>query len=80
MSACKNQESWVISKCRSIAGVLFHLHATLLEQPFHKLPVGLGDHGRRQVGEFRLSQILPEAAGLLHVLLKCRRRYLVRFK
>lgn len=49
---------------------MFHLHTTLLEQPLHKLPVGLSDDGGRQIRQFGLSKVLPQAAGFLHVLLK----------
>ncbi len=49
---------------------MFHLHTTLLEQPLHKFPVGLGDDGGRQIRQFGLSEVLPQAAGFLHVLLK----------
>lgn len=56
--------------------LLVHLHATFLEQTLHKFPVGLGDDGRGQIRQFGLSQVLPQAAGLLHVLLKTRQSHL----
>lgn len=62
---------------RHSCGCVFHLHATLLEQPLHKLPVGLGDDSRTQIGQFGLPQVLPQAAGLLHVLLNIKHNQLV---
>lgn len=53
---------------------MFHLHATFLEQPLHKLPVGLGDDGRGQIRQFGLSKVLTQAVGLLHVLLMIKQR------
>lgn len=53
---------------------MFHLHATLLQQPLHKLPVGLGDDVGRQIRQFGLPEVLPQAAGLLHVLLHIKQK------
>lgn len=57
---------------------MFHLHTTFLEQPLHKLPVGLRDDGGRQIRQFGLPEVLPQAAGLLHVFLEIKQSLLVR--
>lgn len=47
-----------------------HLVATLLQQTFHKLPVGLGNHWRGEVGQFGLADGAAHIPGFLDVLLK----------
>lgn len=57
---------------RERRGAGTHLVAALLQQPLHELPVGLGDHGRGEVGQFGLSDGAAHVPGFLDVLLKQR--------
>ena len=47
-----------------------HLVAAFLQQTFHKLPVGLGNHWRGEVGQFGLADGAAHIPGFLDVLLK----------
>lgn len=47
-----------------------HLISALLQQSLNKLPVGLCDDRRRQVGEFGLAECGAEVSGFLDVFLQ----------
>ena len=47
-----------------------HLVAAFLQQTFHKLPVGLGNHWWGEVGQFGLADGAAHIPGFLDVLLK----------